>query len=118
MRNREASFSFLAILCFALLLPAPSRAAAIVAIRSEQSSLPESIRREAYAAIDRSRETLLTLGPRNGLWALRDGSGSSTSFPTLAFCDPEPKLQADVVALSVTTSLKQIETNTQITSKH
>ncbi len=101
------SFSLPPILCFIGLLPEPASASSIVAIRSEQSSLPESIRREAFAAIDRSRETLLALGRRDGLWTLQDGS--STVFPALAFCDPDLKSQADVVATSVATSLKQIE---------
>ncbi len=106
---RMLAFNLLLVLCLALLSPAPTLAASIIAIRSEQSSLPESIRREAYAAIDRSRMTLLALGHRNGLWMLQNGSG--TIFPALAFCDPKPELQAEVVALSVTTSLKQIEIN-------
>lgn len=104
-----SSSLLLTILCLAILLPAPATSSSIVAIRSEQSSLPESIRREAYATIDRSRETLLALGHCNGLWTLRDDS--NTIFPALAFCDPEPESQADIVALSVSTSLKQIESN-------
>lgn len=97
----------LATLCFNLLFPAPATALSIVAIRSEQSSLPESIRREAYAAIDRSREALLAQSRRDGLWTLQDGSG--TIFPALAFCDPGPAIHADVVDASVAASLTQIE---------
>lgn len=120
LQNTEAAFNasriirmlllcLLPVLFLASLSPAPTRAASIVAIRSEQSSLPESIRRETYAAIERAREMLLALDRHNGLWTVQDGS--STIFPALAFCDPKPELQADVVSLSVTTSLKRIEIN-------
>lgn len=101
------ALNFLTILCLNLLFSTQTLASSLVALRSDQSALPESIRRETFAAIDRSRASLLALARRDGLWSLQDGS--STVFPTLAFCDPEPTSQANVVALSLAASLNKIE---------
>ncbi len=83
--------------------------ASLITIRSEQSTLPESIQREAYAAIDRSRTTLLSLRDRNDRWILDDGS--ITIFPALALCDPDSELYADALVLSITASTNEIEQN-------
>jgi len=99
----------LVVFCWGSLPSAMAKPSSIIAIRSEQSALPESIQREAYAAIDRSRVTLLSLRNRDGRWKLHDGS--RTIFPALALCDPDSELHAEALTLSIKASRNDIEQN-------
>lgn len=77
-------------------------AAYIVALRSDQAGLPESILRETYAAIDRSRGTLIEACGDDGLWRLPDGT--ETLFPALALCDPAPNSYSNAIGKSLRAS--------------
>ncbi|MGI5868042.1 MAG: hypothetical protein ACOX9C_01165 [Kiritimatiellia bacterium] len=84
-RRLHLAFALLA-LAAACAPEAHAQGAVLVPVRSNQSLLPESIRRETFATIDRTRATLLSRQDDDGLWTLADGS--RTVFPALALCDP------------------------------
>lgn len=79
---------------------------ALIAIKSEQSGLPESIRRETFAAIDGSRRSILALRDADHLWTRDDGA--QTVFPVLALCDPFPKATAEAVDAALETAAQRL----------
>ena len=78
----------------------------LVSMRSDQSSLPESILRETDVAIDRSRQMLLHRRSDDGLWTLRNGA--RTVFPVLALDDPEASTSEKIVRESLARSRQEI----------
>lgn len=54
-------------------------------IRSNTSELPESINREAYAAIDRARNALVQIQNKDGTWTTDENR--KTVLPALALID-------------------------------
>jgi|LSQX01.3.fsa_nt_gb hypothetical protein len=74
----------------------------IVVLRSEQSSLPESILRETFATIERCRHTLIQRRDENGLWKLADNT--STVFPVLALIGDDSDFYNSIVEESCSAS--------------
>lgn len=70
------------------LLRAASLSSALVPVHSALTTLPESILRETYAAIERARAHLVKCQDADGLWTRDDGT--RTLLPALALCDPVP----------------------------
>lgn len=81
------------------LFTSAAQRASLIPIKSEQSGLPESIRRETFATISRARQSVLDRRDANNLWTRKDGA--QTAFPVLALCDPFPETFAKEVDLSL-----------------
>ncbi len=86
--------------------PTRGRTLSLTVIRSEQSALAESIRREALAAVDRARHSLMEAQLPGGLWRLDDNT--ETVFPVLAFRDPDTNLYATVFTAALTASTSRL----------
>lgn len=95
------------LFCLACLPVIASASTSLVALRSDQSLLPESILRETYASIDRTRLMLAHRRNDKGLWILADSS--QTVFPALALGDAPPGLYAEAVSEALTSSSERIE---------
>lgn len=89
------------VLFLLLALVAQSFAAgSLVALRSEQAALPESISREAFAAIDRACDSLRESLGTNSVWQGADTA--PTTIPAAALSEPEdpaPELTAALAAV-------------------
>ena len=85
---------------------ANAQSSTLIPIKSEQSGLPESIRREAFATIYRARQSVLALRNDDHLWKRKDGA--QTVFPVLALCDPFPETVAQVVDPSLQAAAQQL----------
>ncbi len=85
---RRLSRGFAAVVMFVGLIIRPSaQTSSPGLIMSSSALLPESIRRETFATIDRTRTTIAKAVSGQGLWIGADGA--PTVFPVLALIEPD-----------------------------